>query len=185
MTSHRRIQLVLSWLRRAVLLLLAWGGMSLAWAGDEERKLEAVFLGRFASYIEWPANNRSTVIITLIDENPFGALLDELYKNKKIHDKPIDIKYVTKVEDIGITDILFITLDTVQSRQAAIDHAQKNAILSISEAKGFAEHGGLIQINFVEQRPHITINHEAAVKSRIKIAAPLLSIAHVIKEQNK
>jgi len=183
--SQRRMGRFLWLLRRATLLSLICGAAGLAWAGDEERKLEAVFLGRFANYIEWPANNRASVVITLIDENPFGTLLDELYKNKKIQGKPIDIKRVTKVEDIGTSDILFVTLDTVQSRQMAIDYAQKNAILSISEAKGFAERGGLIQINFVEQRPLITINHEAAVKSKIKIGAPLLSIARVIKEQAK
>ena len=185
MKSNRSNDSFLRLLTHGILLLLMWSAAGLAWAGDEERKLEAVFLGRFANYIEWPANTRATVVITLIDENPFGTLLDELYKDKKIQGKPIDIKRVTKVEDIGTTDILFVTLDTVQSRQVAIDYAQKNAILSISEAKGFAERGGLIQINFVEQRPLITINHEAAVKSKIKIGAPLLSIARVIKEQAK
>lgn len=185
MRLHRSIDRFLWLLTRATCLSLIWSGSGLAWAGDEERKLEAVFLGRFANYIEWPVNNRATVVITLIDENPFGTLLDELYKNKKIQGKLINIKQVTKVEDIGTTDILFVTLDTVQSRQMAIDYAQQNAILSISEAKGFAERGGIIQINFVEQRPLITINHEAAIKSRIKIGAPLLSIARIVKEQAK
>lgn len=169
----------LTWLTLALLACTAT-----AWAGDEERKLEAVFLGRFANYIEWPANNRSSVVITLIDDNPFGNLLDALYKDKKIHNKRVEFRHVTRVEDIGITDILFVTLDTVQRRQSTIDYAQANAILSISEARGFAERGGIIQINFVEQHPRITINHDAALRSRIRIAAPLLSIARVIKEPN-
>jgi len=171
-------------LRRAGLaVLLAWPAFLLA--GDEERKLEAVFLGRFASFIEWPANPRSHTIITLIDENPFGALLDTLYRDKKINAKPVQVRQVSRVQDIGETDILFITLDTVAARQEAIDYAQSNAILSISEARGFAERGGILQINFVEQRPLITINHDAALKSRIRIAAPLLSIAKIIKEPSR
>jgi hypothetical protein len=154
-------------------------------AGDEERKLEAVFLGRFASYIAWPAGSRERVVITLIDENPFGSLLDHLYQGRRIHDKPVELRYVTRVDQIGASDILFITLDTVESRQAAIDHAQKHGILTISEARGFAERGGIIQINFVQQQPRIKINYEAAVKSGIKIGAPLLSIAEVVRGGGK
>ncbi len=180
-----RRHLKLAWLVWVAWLSLGFCGSVRVWAADEERTLEAVFLGRFANYVEWPPTTRPSVIITLIDNNPFDTLLDQLYKNKYIHNKPVEIKYVTKVEDIGNTDILFITLNTVQSRQAAIDYAQANAILTISEAKGFAERGGIIQINFVAQRPRITINHQAAVKSRIKIGAPLLSIANVLKESAK
>jgi len=161
----------------AFALLFFW---PTAWASDVERRLEAVFLGRFASYIEWPEQPRSRFVITLIDENPFGSLLDELYKDKSIHGKPIEVRYATRVDQIGQCDLLFITLDTVASRQAAIDHAQRNGILTISEAKGFAERGGVIQLNFVDQKTRIKINHDAAVRSGIRIGAPLLSIASVI-----
>jgi hypothetical protein len=159
-----------------LLLMPAW-----LYASDVERRLEAVFLGRFASYIEWPATSRNRFVITLIDENPFGAMLEAIYKDKQIHGKQIDIRYVTRVRDIGKTDLLFITLDTVTARQEAIDYAQKNNILTISESKGFAERGGIIQLNFVGQKAQIKINHDAAVKSGVRIGAPLLSIATVIR----
>lgn len=156
-----------------------------AWAGDEERKLEAVFIGRFASYIEWPVKTPDKVhdkfVITLLDDNPFGTLLDHLYQDKRIHGKAIELKYATRLDQVGDTDLLFITLSTVAARQAAIAHAQKSSILTISEAKGFAESGGIIQLDFVEQKARIKINHDAAVKSGLKIGAPLLSIATVLR----
>jgi hypothetical protein len=161
----------------ALMLLIFW---PTAWASDVERRLEAVFLGRFANYIEWPQHARNRFVITLIDENPFGSLLAELYQDKRIHGKPIEVRYATRVDEIGQCDLLFITLDTVASRQAAIDHAQRNGILTISEARGFAERGGIIQLNFVDQKTRIKINHDAAIRSGIRIGAPLLSIASVI-----
>ena len=152
-----------------------------AWAGDEERKLEAVFIGRFASYIEWPAKLRDRFVITLLDDNPFGTLLDDLYRDKRIHNKPIELRYANRLEQVGETDALFITLASSAARAAAIDHAQRNGILTISEAKGFAESGGIIQLDFVEQKARIKINHAAALKSGLRIGAPLLSIATVLR----
>lgn len=150
-------------------------------ADDMERRLEAVFLGRFASFIELPDSSRDRFIITLIDDNPFGSMLDSIYKDRTIHNKPILVRTVTKVRDIGKTDILFITLSTTAARQEAIEYALRNGVVSISEARGFAERGGIIQLNFVGQRTQIKINYAAARKSGIRIGAPLLSIATVLR----
>jgi len=156
-----------------------------AFASDEEKQLVAVFFGRLASHIELPDRSARTFVITLIDENPFGNLLDDLYKDKTIAGKPVEIRYVAKVEDIGRSDILFVTLINPQARQTAIDYAQNHSILSISRANGFAEHGGIIQLDFVQQRMRIKINQEAAVKSHIRIDAPLLAMATVIRGETR
>lgn len=153
----------------------------LAWGSDEERKLEAAFLGRFASYIDWEAKSKEFFIITLIDENPFGTILDTLYADKRIKGKPVVVRLVRRVEEIGVTDLLFITLSTQKERLKAILYAQEHGILSTSESRGFAESGGIIQLNFVDQKIRITINHDAATRSSIKIASPLLSVATVLQ----
>jgi hypothetical protein len=168
--------------RLFLLVLLAWQVLGTsALASQEENKLLAVFFGRFANYIELPDRASRQFVITLIDENPFGSLLDELYRGKVIGGKPVAIRYATRVEDIGQSDILFITLVNPRTRQEAIDYGAKNSILTISTALGFAEHGGIIQLDFLQQHTRIKINHGAAVKSNIRIGAPLLSLATVIR----
>ena len=151
-----------------------------AHAANQERDLQAVFLGRFAKFIEWPDEKRDKFIITLIDENPFDNLLDDLYRDKTIHGKPIEIHYITKIEDISKTDILFITLDNQKDVQEAINYAQAHSILTISEQRGFAQRGGIIQLNFVMQKTHLKINYESSLKSKIKISSSLLAIAQEV-----
>ena len=168
------------WFALAV-VLVAQLVASPAQASQEENRLMAVFLGRFASYIELPDRASKHFVITLIDENPFGSLLDDLYAGKVIGGKPVVIRYATKVEDVGQSDMLFITLVNPRSRQEAIDYGAKHSILTISTATGFAERGGIIQLDFVQQHTRIKINHAAAVKSNIRIGAPLLSLASVIR----
>lgn len=164
-----------------VLLLMGPLFCPLAHAGQEEIKLLAVFFGRFASYIDLPERTAGSYVITLLDDNPFGSMLDELYRGKMVGGKPVVVRYATKLEQVGQTDILFITLVNPRSRQEAIEYALKNAILTISTATGFAERGGIIQVDFVQQQTRIKINHAAAVKSNIRIGAPLLSLATVIR----
>ncbi|MCX7897621.1 MAG: YfiR family protein [Rhodocyclaceae bacterium] len=170
-------------MRRRTLLsfALSWFFLASPLASEEEKKLQAVFIGRFASYVEWPDGRRERFVITLLDDNPFGNLLGELYHDKRINGKPVELRHARRLEEVGETDILFITVANFQARRAAIEYAQKNGILTISEIKGFAENGGIIQIDFVEQRVRIKINYDAAMKSGLKIGAPLLSIATVLR----
>lgn len=162
----------------SVLLLIS--SIRISYSANEERDLQAVFLGRFAKFVEWPEKNREKFIITLIDENPFDNLLDDLYRNKKIHNKTIEIHYVTRIDDIKETDILFITLDNQYEVKKVIEYAQKMSILTISEQRGFVQRGGIIQLNFVMQKTQIKINYKSALKSKIKISAPLLAIAQQV-----
>jgi len=156
--------------------------MAMVFAANEELALQAVFLGRFAKFIDWPEKNTNKFIITLIDENPFDKLLDDLYENKTIHDKSVEIHYVTRIDDIKETDILFITLDNQSEVKKVVKYAQQRSILTISKHRGFAQRGGIIQLNFVMQKTQLKINYDSAVKSNIKISASLLAIAqHVIK----
>ncbi|MCX8027244.1 MAG: YfiR family protein [Thermodesulfovibrionales bacterium] len=152
-----------------------------SWSLDDELRLEAVFLGRFASFVEIPNSaSKTQFIITLIDKNPYGSFIYDFYKDKTIHGKPVLIRHVKRIDDIGICDMLFINVDTNTQRQAIIDYALKNSILTVSNSRGFAESGGIIQINFVNRKPTIKINYDAAVKSGIKVSAPLLSLATVL-----
>lgn len=155
-------------------------GSAPAWPGSEELQLQAVFLGRFASYVQWPPSGRATFDIAVLGAHPLGQQLPALYADKRIQGKPVRIRAV-QADDIGRPDILFVALPGVAARQAAIDYAQENGILSISDSKGFAERGGIIQINFVGQNAHIKINYDAAVKTGLLIGAPLLSIATVLR----
>jgi hypothetical protein len=164
-----------------VVALLAQLVAATAQASQEENRLMAVFLGRFASYIELPDRASKLFVITVIDENPFGSLLDDLYAGKMIGGKPVLIRYATKVEDVGQSDLLFITLVNPRARQDAIDYGAKHSILTVSTATGFAERGGIIQLDFLQQHTRIKINHAAALKSNIRIGAPLLSLASVIR----
>ena len=161
-----------------------WGAawhVPLAYAADTQLQLKAVYLGRFASYVQWPRQEASAFDITVLGAHPLGEQLAALYADKRIQGKPVHIRTVSRIEDIGTPEVLFVALPTVAARQAAIAYAQSHGILSIGDAKGFAEQGGIIQITFVEQNVQIKINYDAAVKTGLHIGAPLLSIATVLR----
>ena len=158
-----------------------------AYANEAQLQLQAVFLGRFASYVQWlEGSQREVFEMAVVGPNPFGQQLQALYADKLIHGRPVRITQADSVAALGPQppDLLFIALPTVAERQAAIAYAHRAHILTVSDAKGFAEQGGIIQMTRVAQNVQIKINYDAALASGLRIAAPLLSIATVLRKDS-
>ncbi|PNV82793.1 MAG: hypothetical protein C0627_08480 [Sulfurimonas sp.] len=162
-----------------------FGSLMSLYASDEERNLQAVFFSKSAKFIEWPQKNQEKFVITIIDDNPFENILEELYEDKQINSKHVEIRYAKKIEELSGSDIVYITVKNPDFMQEIIAYAQANSILSISPQRGFAQRGGIIQLGFVARRAHLIINHEASLASGIKISSSLLAIAAQVIQKDK
>ena len=99
------------------LCVAAWA--PLAHADDDlELELKAVFLGRFASYVQWPQQQQQPPVfhIAVVGAHPLGERLAALYADKRIQGKPVRIDTVAKVQDIGTPQLLFVASPTVAAR---------------------------------------------------------------------
>lgn len=169
------MRLILAWLLCLLVLLRP----ALALAADAEQRLMAVYLGRFAEYVQFAPEQQANTdfVIGVLGPDPFGGELQKLYQERRIHKKPVRIVQAAQLQDLPPCDLLYINLPTQTARAAALRYAAEQRLLTVSNARGFAAQGGIIQINFVEQKAKITINHGAALRSGLQIRAPLLSIA--------
>ncbi len=58
-------------------------------------------------------------------------------------------------------------------------------ILTISDTRGFAQRGGILQLYFVSQKLKLKVNTHSAKLQNIKIKPTLLRIASVVKEEKQ
>ncbi len=89
--------------RSLLLTLSSWVVCSLAIAPtfgqgvNREYKLKAVYLYKFATYIEWPEstfdNANSPFVIGVLGPNPVGKDLQQIAKVKKVGDRKIEIRH--------------------------------------------------------------------------------------------
>lgn len=163
-----------------MLLLIITCSLALAQSSRDEQALLAVFLGRFASYVDWPSNEREVFNIGVIDDDALADRLVQLYADKRIQNRPVVIHRLGAEDQVRALDLLFIGSSQASLRQRQIDALRTQPVLTVSTARGFAASGGLIQINFVAQHAQITINHDAALTKGLRISAPLLAIAKLI-----
>ncbi len=156
-------------------------------AVDLEQKLKAVYLGRLSSFITWPPEKKpienSHFELCVLGKASFKPLLDNLYNNKKIKEKPVVIRNFKTIEEVTNCDILFISESERTRVTEVLDYAQDKSILTVGETQGFAEKNGMVQFYVKNQKVKIKINHLAAKNQGFFISARLLAVAKVINRK--
>ena len=146
-------------------------------AADElETKVKAVYIFNFTKFVEWTGISRDTLNICVLGNRAIAEILNDLVSHntgRKI-----------RIEQDQLTDV-------TQCQMLYIDHSEKTfadllvkvrgtKVLTISDAKSFAENGGIIGFYIDEGKVKLEINPHLAEASDLKISSNLLEIARIV-----
>jgi len=155
-----------------------------------EYEVKAVFLERFTRFIEWPEESEindtiKPFVISVIGKNPFEGILEETYSTQKIMDKPVTIRFISKIEQIEDTDILFITESKGKQLLKIISYTKNKPILTVGDTKGFAKKGVIINFYLRNDNVRFEINKSAARESGSLVSSLLFNLARDIETKEE
>lgn len=148
--------------------------------GSVEYQVKAAFLLNFAKFMAWPessfAQEESVFKICVIGENPFGAILGALEK-KTVRGRPIRVFYAEKLNTSKGYHLAFISGSEEGQIAELLASLEKQPVITVSDMKGFARKGGVVE--FVQQNGRLSfiINLVEAGHQKVDIQAALLNVA--------
>lgn len=150
-----------------------------------EYQVKAVFLFNFAQFVEWQApaaeDARRAVVIGILGDDPFGAVLDETLRGERLGARPFEVRRYRQWRDIEGCEILFISRSEGDQIGEILTGLRNRPILTVSDADGFAPRGGMIQFVTDKGRIRLRINLDAAQAARLTISSKLLRVAEIVK----
>ena len=153
-------------------------------AESSEYLIKAGYIYNFAKLVEWPAaaaRRGQPIVIGVLGNDAFAAVLDRAVNGKKIDDRPLLVKPLKNKDarDCGC-QILFIgeaesarTDQVIQSQSAA-------SVLTIAEAPDFARRGGIIALVLEDSKVRFIVNVDAASQAALSISSRLLALATIV-----
>jgi len=121
------------------------------------------------------------VTLGILGKDPFGAVLEETLANQKIEGRSISILHITDYQQIKKCQILFISQSETRRWPRIFEHLKTVPILTIGEAEGFAQKGGIINFFSEENKIRFEINHAAAKARRLQFSSKLLRLAKIVE----
>ncbi len=173
--------------RRAVLSLacLASVGLSRAEsAAPTEQEVKAAFLYQFTRFVEWPSAERSNgpeFVVAVLDADQFYGVAERTLAGKSARDLPVSVRRITGVGEAQSARILFVGVKDARLLPGILKAVEGSHVLTVGEAAGFAEHGGMIGFRTVDNRVRFDINVEQANRSGLKISSEVLKLARLVR----
>ena len=176
-----------NWLRYFVILCIGFLTPLFAITQQSEYTIKAVFLEHFTRFIDWPesvdiADASYPFCVAVIGENPFGSILDQIYSEQKIKKRRVEIRYFSTPDEIADCHILFISSSNKEILPEILSHTKNKPILTVSDTKGFAESGVLINFYLAGSKIKFEINERAVNESGLVMSYRLLSLAKIVNQ---
>ena len=158
-----------------------------------EYRVKAAFLYRFVKFVEWPGealpDTHNTITIGVLGEGDIYAALESLVEGKQAKGRKLVIQQFREPEDLEFCHVLFIGRSEKNSEQEEsrlkeiLKGLKGSSTLTVGEAEGFAQIGGMINFIIVESKVRFEINVGAAREANLKISSKLLRLARIVKEE--
>ena len=90
---------------------------------NREYAIKAAYLYQFSRYVQWPAdafaNDRSPLVIGVLGTDPFGGILEEIARTKRIEGRPIVVRRFASMAEYTPCHILFVSSSVGPEQRAA------------------------------------------------------------------
>ncbi|HEX4050033.1 MAG TPA: YfiR family protein [Steroidobacteraceae bacterium] len=184
--SARRLP---GWWRLPSLLLacaLACAGAARAQTGATatfpEDAVKAIFLYRFAGYVQWPMTDAQTnFVLAVMGADDVAARLQSLLADHPIHGLPAEVHRIHGLKSLGTAQVLYIGPDYDGNLAALTARLRGRPVLVVTDRDGALDTGSVV--NFLMQSGHVRfeVSMVAARQAGLTISSELLAVAQRVK----
>jgi len=103
-------------------------------------------------------------------------------EGKPVQGRDVKIKRNPTAAEAGDCNILYVGDEEPRRAQGALQAVRNSPVLTVSDAEGFADTGGVIGLVYADNRIQFEVNLAAAQRAGLKIASQVLKLARAVKE---
>ena len=173
--------------QRVVLALPRWAALLAIAAGaptvqadqpHTEAAVEAAYLLRFGSYIEWPtppAPGR-TFVIDVVGDADVARALRQLIPAHAQDERHIEVREIASTRDVGDAQIVYLGPGSA-SFLRLLDAKVAAGVLLVSHEDDGLDLGAMLNFVTIDNRVRFEISLATATRAHFKVSADLLSVA--------
>jgi hypothetical protein len=166
----------------ALLLGMLAGQRVLAQPSFPEEAVKAVFLYRFAGYVQWPAEAAGRPFtIAVLGADEVAAQLERLLPDHPIHDQPSSVRRISNLRQLGAAQMLYVGPGYTGDLRALIAPLRGRPVLVVTDQGDALDAGSTVNFLLEDQHVRFEVSLAAARRSGLAISSALLAVAERVR----
>jgi hypothetical protein len=145
-----------------------------------EYAVKAAYLYNFTRFISWPSDAFDGVAapfgLCVVGDDPFGPELDRIFAGERVGTHPVRVERIGTAEPLGDCRLIFVPQAEASHTADVLRRAAPTA-LTIGEADGFLERGGMIRLVLDGSHVRFDVNPAQCQAHRLVPSSKLLRVA--------
>ena len=146
---------------------------------------KAMMLWNIAKFVEWPdlgADAHSPLVFTILGEDELAASLAGVLSSKLVNGRPVFVRFARRPQDAKGSQMLYVAATEVPHMIDVLAAVDATPVLTVSDAPGFAAHGGMVGFTSQGDRVRFEVNLAHAEKTGLRLSAKLLALARLVTD---
>jgi YfiR/HmsC-like len=145
--------------------------------------VKAAFLYNFAKFTEWPTLRLGApLIVCVAGDDEIAAALVETVRGQTISGHALEVRRSQDDTAWRACHVLFIADAAFSGSAWRLYDITMLPVLTVSDAKGSARAGGMIELYVESGRMRFAINTDATDRSGLRLSSRLLGLARVVRD---
>ena len=145
--------------------------------------VKAALLYNFARFATWPAlSSDAPIIVCVVGDDRIADALIATVGKQRINDHALSVLRPRDGAAWRSCHLLFIADAEVRRPGRGVGGIRKLPVLTVSDGKGFAQTGGIIELFVEAGRMRFAINIDAAGQAGLVLSSRLLGLAKIIRD---
>jgi len=173
-------------------LVVALAGLSALWLSQatalesDEYTVKAAFIYNFAKFVEWPEgafdDTATPIDLCIIGGSGIREKISTI-ADKRAQGRSFNVHVIAHVHETAFCHIAYFIAESNAEKSAApAKGKQPEGVLTIGDAPGFVEGGGIIAFVVTNNKVQFRINLDAADRAHLRISSKLLQLAEIYRE---
>jgi hypothetical protein len=151
-----------------------------------EEQIKAGFLFNFTKFVEWPpesfAEANSPIVMGIVGNSVVEKLLTDVAAGKSVNGRAVIVRQIKEVQDVRGCQILFVGSSDEKRAPQILAELKVSSVLSVGEAPGFIQAGGMINFFVEDNKVRLEINVDAATRVRLRISAKVIAVGRLVPQ---
>lgn len=150
-----------------------------------EDQVKAVYLFNFAGFIRWPESAFSETPATfqycaLSEDNDVINILKKVIAKETVKGRKLVFRLISNQNDLKYCQVVYFQASELSQFSGLRANLNGKSVLTVSDANGFAEQGGMLGFSHLGKRLRSVINIRRLEQAKLKASAKLLRLAIIV-----
>jgi hypothetical protein len=184
-SSHEHRLIRLGNLFRVLVVVLATSTVAAQHSVYFDDDVKAAYLYHFATYAEWPDDDRDAITIAVLGANQVAEQLAIFLPGRTIADMPVTVTYLTSIDDLTDEHVLFIGSSENARLDELIEAVGPRHVLIVTDSPEGLAPGAVINFRTIQNRVRFEISLPAARNVGLTLSSRLLAAALRVERLNQ